>query len=209
MKYGQLPISLGIHTIKAQEMFFYQYLPVKLSGDLHPVYEQRLSIFDLIIGTISCHYIGKFGLNKYKESYMYITAKNLFQVPNCEFNRHGWHSDGFLTDDINYIWCDSNPTTFNTSDFNLSNDHDLSLSEMESQAFPSNNVRYSDCELLMLDQYNIHKVSIAESAQMRCFLKVSFSSEKYNLIGNSHNSLLDYKWEMKERKFERNHPIAN
>ncbi len=208
MKYGQLPISLGCYPVKAQEMFFYQYLPVKMSGEIQPIYEKRLSIFDLIIGTISCHYIGTFGLNKYKESYMYITAKNLFQVPNCEFNRQGWHSDGYLTDDINYIWCNSNPTTFNTSNFNLSKDHDLSLDEMDKQAIPSNNIRYSDNELLMLNQYNIHKVSITDKPRMRAFLKVSFSNEKYNLIGNSHNDLIDYNWDMKERKFERNHPIA-
>lgn len=46
-------------------------------------------------------------------------------MPNCSFNRMGYHSDGFLTDDINYIWCDNNPTIFNISAFNLTLDENL------------------------------------------------------------------------------------
>lgn len=208
MKYGELPKSLGVIPVSVDEMFFYQYLPVKLSGELKPLYEQRLKIFDQIIGVVSCHYIGEFGLNKFRESYMYITAKHLFQKPNCEFNRPGYHSDGFMTDDINYIWCDNNPTVFNDYDFNLSQDCELSLKEMELQALNGKEITYLPNELLMLNQFNIHKVATIEAPGMRTFLKVSFSTEKYNLIGNSHNYLLDYNWDMQPRKIERNHPIA-
>jgi len=41
---------------------------------------------------------------------------------------------------------------------------------------------------------------------MRTFVKISFSKDKYDLIGNSHNYEMDYKWDMKERKEERNIP---
>jgi hypothetical protein len=41
---------------------------------------------------------------------------------------------------------------------------------------------------------------------MRTFVKVSFSYDKYDLVGNSHNYLLNYAWEMKERKDDRNIP---
>lgn len=209
MKYGELPTSLGIYDIKLTEMFFYQYLPIKLSGGLHPLYEDRLKPFNLIIGAICCDYIAKNGLNSYKDNFIYLTAKHLFQNPNCEFNRPGWHSDAFLTDDINYIWCNNNPTTFNTSDFILSQDHELSLTEMECQALPSNNIRYADNELLRLNQFNIHKVTEIKQPCMRAFLKVSFSPEKYNLLGNSHNYLLNYNWDMKPREVQRNHPVKS
>jgi len=207
MIYGELPTSLGIYECAIEEMFFYQYLPIKLSGGMSPIYEGRLKPFDKIIGGVCCDYIGAFGVNKYIESNVYITAKHLFQLPNCEFNRAGWHSDGFLTDDINYIWCDNTPTTFNSSKFTLSNDHNKSMLEMNVQALPTNNVKYSPNELLRLNQYNIHKVTSITEPGMRTFLKVSFSLEKYNLIGNSHNYLLDYKWDMKPRSVERNHPV--
>jgi hypothetical protein len=114
-----------------------------------------------------------------------------------------------MTDDINYIWSDCCPTIFNYSDFSLTQDHILSLEEMKSQALPSNNWLYKDNELLRLNQFNIHKVSQAKEPGIRCFLKVSFSKEKYNLLGNSHNYLLDYDWDMKLRKLERNHPTVN
>jgi hypothetical protein len=208
MNYGELPKSLGLYDVKVQEMFFYQYLPIKLKGDIHPIYEERLKIFDLIIGTIGCHFIGKFGLNRYKESYMYITAKNLYQRPNCEFNRLGWHSDGFLSDDINYIWCNNTPTMFCEQEFVLTPDHDLSLLQMDMQARNGKISQAKDNELLMLNQYVIHKVATAKKEGMRAFLKVSFSHDKYNLIGNSYNSLLSYDWDMKPRKVERNTPAS-
>ncbi len=209
MKYGTLPKSLGIHEAKVSEMFFYQYLPIKLSGQVNPIYEDRLKVFDLIIGAACCDFIGEYSLDRYIKSNVYITAKHLYQLPNCEFNRAGWHSDGFLTDDINYIWCNNNPTIFNVSDFNLSDCHHKSLLEINSQAIPSNNTRYEDCELLRLNQYQIHKVATIKQPCMRAFLKLSFSLDKYNLIGNSHNSLIDYKWDMKPRDVERNHPVKS
>lgn len=208
MKYGDLPLSLGIHEAKISEMFFYQYLPIKLAGEINLIYEERLKPFDLMIGVICCHFIGTYGLNKYRDSYVYVSAKNLFQRPNCEFNRHGWHSDGFLTDDVNYIWSNSTPTILCEYPFDLTLCHERSLAEMEAQARLGKQSQAKENELLMLTQFNIHRVAIAEKEEVRAFLKVSFSTDKYNLIGNSHNSLLNYDWQMKPRKTERNHPIS-
>ena len=118
----------------------------------------------------------------------------------------GWHSDGFLTDDINYVWCDKYPTIFNKTDFDLPLDDLLSMEEMDKQAMPFNDVQYNDNQLLRLTQFNIHKVAPITKGGMRAFLKVSISKDKYDLIGNSHNYLLDYDWQMKERKQERNIP---
>lgn len=82
----------------------------------------------------------------------------------------------------------------------------ISLLEMKKQASPFNDVTYKENELLRLNQFNIHKVANVTDEGMRSFLKVSISKDKYDLIGNSHNYLLDYNWEMKERKQERNIP---
>lgn len=206
MSYGALPKEIGLFEIECKEMMFYQYLPIKLSNQIPPIYEDRLQIFDKIIGTICCDFIGVFGLDCYKQSYVYLTAKYLFQVPGCSFNRPGYHSDGFMTDDINYVWCDKNPTVFNKSVFELTKDDAISLLEMDQQALEENEISYPENTLLRLDQYNIHKVAKNEKAGMRSFLKISFSKDQYDLIGNSHNYLLDYQWKMKERKLGRNIP---
>lgn len=41
---------------------------------------------------------------------------------------------------------------------------------------------------------------------MRSFVKISFSTARYNLIGNSHNELFDYDWQMYPRDLMRNDP---
>lgn len=206
MRYGELPKELGIFEVEAKEMMFYQYLPIKMPNETQPIYEQRLKCFDALVGAICCDYIGEFGLDNYVNSYVYLTAKHLYQMPNCSFNRTGWHSDGFLTDDINYIWCDKYPTIFNKTDFDLPLDDLLSMEEMEKQAMPFNDVTYKENQLLRLNQFNIHKVAAITKGGMRTFLKVSISKDKYDLIGNSHNYLLNYDWKMKQRKEARNIP---
>jgi hypothetical protein len=206
MKYGELPKVLGEFKVECKEMMFYQYLPIKMPLDVNPVYEDRLKCFDKLVGAICCDYIGEYGLDNYVNSYVYLTAKFMYQMPNCSFNRMGWHSDGFLTDDINYIWCDKYPTIFNKSNFILSPDDTLSIQEMEMQADPLNDVTYNENQLIRLNQFNIHKVAPVKVGGMRTFLKVSISKDKYDLIGNSHNYLLNYDWEMKQRKDQRNIP---
>jgi hypothetical protein len=209
MKYGELPKDLGQHEINCKEMFFYQYLPIKLMGEAQPVYEERLKCFDKMVGIVCCDFIGVFGLNAYVNSYVYLTAKHLYQAPGCSFNRPGYHSDGFMTDDINYVWCDRFPTIFNTSEFILTMDDSGSLIEMEQQALKENETTFPENSLLRLNQFNIHKINEIEKPSMRTFLKVSFSKDKYDLIGNAKNYLLKYDWQMKERKEERNIPQSS
>jgi len=205
--YGELPISLGLFEVNCPEMIFYQYLPIKLTGDTEPKVEERLEVFSHLIGVCCFDYIGKNGLNDYVASYVYLTAKHLYARPGCPINRPGYHSDGFMTDDINYIWCDKYPTVFNKSQYALTMHHEYSLTEMEQQSLKENEVVYSEKELLRLDQYNIHRVAEVENTCIRTFFKLSFSKDRYNLIGNSHNYLLNYDWEMKPREEQRNHPI--
>ncbi|MFV9549648.1 hypothetical protein [Algibacter sp. PT7-4] len=206
MKYGTLPKYLGLHEVKCDEMLFYQYLPIKLKDQTKPIVEERLKCFEELIGNICCDFVGEFGLDRFVNSYVYLTAKRMYQVGGCSFNRKGYHSDGFLTDDINYVWCDKNPTVFNYSPFNLTLDDAVSMNEMEEQANEEAIEIYPENSLLRLDQYNIHKVSENKGLVLRTFVKVSFSADKYDLKGNSKNYLLDYDWEMRDRDIERNIP---
>lgn len=212
MKYGELPKPLGVFKAECKEMMFYQYLPIKMVNETELTYEPRLNCFNELIGAACCDFIGQFGLDNYVESYVYLTAKYMHQSPNCSFNRMGYHSDGFLTDDINYIWSDKNPTVFNYTDFSelgIPLNDSGSLVFMSAMANRDKEKKYAENTLLRLDQFNIHKVADNNFTGMRAFLKISISKDRYDLIGNSHNYLLDYDWEMRERKADRNIPQQN
>ena len=111
-----------------------------------------------------------------------------------------------MTNDINYVWCDQNPTIFNASDFNLTLDHTISMIEMKDQAKSENEVIYLENSLLRLNQFNVHKVNESDFEGMRTFLKITFSKDQFDLIGNTHNYQLEYNWGMKPRNTERNVP---
>jgi hypothetical protein len=206
MTYGDKPTIIKKINITCKEMMFYQYLPIKLEGQHSCIYEQRLSAFAEIIGIATQDFIKTFGYQHYVDSYIYLTAKHQYQPPQTSYNRKGWHSDGFLTNDINYIWCDKFPTIFNSSKFNLTPDDKISLEEMNTQAIPSNDFSHEPKTLLRLNQFNIHKVADNQFGDFRTFVKISFSPDKYDLIGNSHNYELDYNWNMKQRQDQRNIP---
>lgn len=204
--YGAKPVLIGEKVINCNEMLFYQYLPIKLANSTDIKMEDRLTPFKDLVGQICCDFVAVYGLTRFRMSYIYLTAKVLYQSGGCSYNRLGWHSDGFMTDDINYIWCDKNPTIFNCSNFNITQDDKLSMVEMSEQALPENDFSYPCNSILRLDQYNIHKVADKQDEGVRQFAKVSFSYDRYDLIGNAHNYLLDYNWEMKPRKLDRNIP---
>lgn len=64
--------------------------------------------------------------------------------------------------------------------------------------------------LLRLTPYVIHDTPvIPEPGGMRSFVKISVSTHRYNLLGNSHNHLLDYDWPMYDRAAVRNQPGGN
>jgi len=206
MIYGKKPKLVTTINIKSNEMFFYQYLPIKLKGNTDIKNEDRLSQFNNLIGVACCDFIADYGLDRFVNSYVYLTAKHLFVKENKNFNREGWHSDGFMTDDINYIWSDKFPTDFVFGEFNIIQDDTKSLIEFDLIGNNHENVNYPENALLRLDQFVIHKCADIYSSGLRQFVKISFSKDKYDLIGNSHNYLFDYNWEMRERKKDRNIP---
>lgn len=206
MKYGALPKNLGIVNIDCREMMFYQDMPIKMQGWTPFYLENRLEWVRDIINIAFCDFISCFDKEVVSNSYIYLSAKHLYQSKGCSYNRPGWHCDGFMSDDINYIWSDTLPTIFNTSKFNLSQDDSLSMKEMELQALPENNFSFPEKSLLRLNQYNVHRVADVDRDGLRTFVKISFSKDQYKLIGNAHNYKMDYDWEMKERNAGRNIP---
>ena len=209
--YGGLPKVVSEVDIDTErvEMCFVQYLPIFIPHSADTIKDFRIP--DNIAWTrpIVDRCTLDFGFQY--DRYLYLTVKKGFNI-----NRHGWHCDGFGTDDINYLWSDFGSTQFlnvNRS-IKLPRDHTKSLEVMERLSYtvdyPYENsfVEYPNNTILKLNQSQIHRVNPAYMEKLRTFVKVSISDDKYNLEGNAHNYLLDYKWEMKERLEERNHPVV-
>lgn len=207
--YGSPPVDLGYLAMQCDEMLFYQDLPIKLAGQgsINPdSIPCRLSWLAPMVGQCACDFVGFRGLNALVESYVYVSAKHLYQAAGCSFNRPGWHCDGFGSDDINYIWSNCSPTVFNVGQFDLPDDDEASMEAMALQADPSHNVTFDDCHVLRLDQFNVHRVSEPSEPQLRTFVKVSVSRDRYDLRGNAVNPALDYQWQMRSRAVQRNVP---
>lgn len=203
--YGAPPTDLGLIDLDPREMMFWLYCPIKLPGMEGLIYppnlHQFLPIFDKV-----CHDVP---IHRWRESYVYVTAKTLFATPENPGNRPGWHSDGFLTDDLNYIWCDGNPTVFwEGGPISFTADHIASLDEMN-LVCQSDWERHQVCpvkHLLRLDQRVMHKVATDIRPGVRTFIKVSVSDQKYALAGNSINHGLAPDWVYQDRAESRNCP---
>ncbi len=156
--YGQLPKVIRILKLECKEMMFYQYLPIKLGqidGNWSEIkYDKRLDCFYKLIHLSCKNFRERFGNERFNRSYIYLTVRHLYQEKETSFNRKGYHSDGFMTDDINYIWSNCSPTVFNNSDFKLTLDDTISIDEMEQQAEKSKEVTPPNNALLRLNQFN-------------------------------------------------------
>lgn len=202
IKYGSAPVDLGLHEPVQPEMMFYLYLPIKLPGGNIRI-PKRLDPYSEMV---------QFALVDHEQTrsdsdlYVYLTAKTMFVQPGQPGNREGWHADGFGSNgDINYIWCDKNPTEFAVQDFGeISTDDRLSMRQMSERVRPESIVTYPVNTLLRLDESVVHRVSENVDQGVRRFIKITVSRHQFNNEGNSHNHLLNYNWEMIPRGMERN-----
>lgn len=206
MTYGSPPILIGGMEVDCLEMMFFHDMPIKLPGGTSLSMEPRLKPFEGVVGRACCDFIGLRGIDAFVGSHVYICAKRLHQEPGKPFNRPGWHTDGFGTEDINYVWYDRTPTIFNVGPMELPADDVESMAEMERQAIPANDRTYPDAMLLRLDQSVVHRVGDIREPAIRTFCKITFSADRYDLAGNTKNHLLDYDWPLRQRSLTRNVP---
>lgn len=214
MKYGDKPKSLGLLRLDVSEMLFYQDMLIKEPGQtpdtIETKLEARLDPFKPLIGMACCDFIAGFGLRAFKDHRIYITAKHLYQPADMSINRPGWHTDGFGTADITYIWSNAIPTEFCSTEFNITEDDKLSMIEMEDQAKVADVFTARVNEVIRLNRYNVHRPNTSGHATMRAFAKVIFSLDKFQLTGNSINPFMSYDgWEFQKRQNLRNVPQSS
>lgn len=206
--YGNLPKVVGHFDLDPKEMMFWLYCPVKIPALATYIIPSNLEQYKPLLLAVE----KDLSLISFTYQYVCITAKTLYVTPEAPGNRPGWHSDGFLSADINYIWYDSNPTIFYAGSGyeSFSADHQKSLDEMHElcEEDTSKHVVYPNKTLLRLDQTVLHKVDTAITAGMRTFVKISVSTDRYGLEGNSVNHALakEFGIEYTKRGATRNDP---
>lgn len=201
--YGSPPANLGLIDLSPDEMMFWLYCPISLAGKDDVILPPNLEWTWPIVSAV----LSDLGDARGVGDNIYITAKTLHVTPENMGNRPGWHSDGFGTGDLNYIWQDRFPTEFMEPDapFALPDDHTASMQAMcEQENYDV--ATYSVKHLLRLDQTVIHRVPVVTESGMRSFVKVSVSPDRYALRGNSVNHGLRYDWRLVDRQEDRNHP---
>lgn len=201
MIYGALPEDLGLVDLSPTEMMFWMYCPIQ-TPRLGMAIPDNLRQFIPIVDAALWREDGAEG------RYVYLTAKTLWVSGDNIGNRPGWHSDGFGTDDINYIWYDRAPTEFIKDSFTLPDDCADSMAEMAVRATRCDPITYPDKHLLRLTSAVIHRSPVHFEPGMRTFVKVSISRDRYNLQGNSVNHGLRERWPLVPRQPERNHPAV-
>lgn len=199
MNYGEAPVVVDSICVPDCELLYVLYMPVRLAGQSEVVIPPHLEGYGALVDA-AIAYEGASADGKY----IYLTVKRLWVEPGCLGGRLGWHTDGFGTDDISYIWADADPTEFCVQPFDLSDDHEISMRQMEEQARPENIVRYEPIDLLRLDARHVHRCPVNPRPGYRTFARVSISRDRYDMIGNAHNYGLDYNWIMYPRGASRN-----
>lgn len=205
--YGNAPHDMGHFSLNNDEMMFWLYCPVKTPHN-KLIIPDNLKKFEPLLERIS----ESLHEDMWNRSYVYLTAKTIYQTPENPGNRPGWHSDGFLSDDLNYIWSDRNPTIY-YDDGNLhqfTKDHNGSIPEMDSLCEPAKEhwFKCKEKHLYLLDESVLHKVDTDIQPGLRTFVKVSVSDHVYALKGNSINHEIDL-GKYSERADERNCPISS
>src|SRR5690554_1568242 len=126
-RYGSLPIDLGEVPLANDESMLYLYMPVKLKGQKSYSLPTNTGRFGYLLHKV----YGDLGHDRWLCSYIYLTVKAMYVSGDNTGQRPGWHSDGFMTDDLNYIWYDPYPTLFYAGQpITLPQDHEKSLEEL-------------------------------------------------------------------------------
>lgn len=187
------PHKLNYIECNNEEFMFWLYCPVKIKGMDEIVIPDTLKKWKGVLDASLKDFKTRGGdlLN----SYVYLTAKSLVVTPESLGQRGGWHLDGFLTCDTNYIWSDVNTTTFTNYEPVVTSSHSESLIELErlDKVMSDFSYRASPNTLYRLDSKVVHKPSKPDRPMFRNFVKVSISDKEYSHSGSSVNHSLGVK----------------
>jgi metallo-beta-lactamase family protein len=139
----------------------------------------------------------------------YITIDQKLIEPSKTQRRYGPHGDAYVTEENTaeesniltnntYVAYDVQPTDYYAGPFPLgdidSQDDERVLKHFAELALTQTPIQYPGYTLLRMTPYDIHTPSVNTHAETieRTFIKITFSKERFNLLGNRINPLFSY-----------------
>lgn len=180
-------------------------MPIKFPGSSDYSLPKELAQFDEAISKIVAfeHNINPY-VNQY---YAYLTIDQEY-LPSYSYQRKsGCHTDGFQGASVknkrpinrSYIIYDQIPTVFYPQKFiasHLDEKVDNFFLSFDSQADRSLAITFDPYSIILMNAYTVHRSALASYSTYRTFLRVSYDTMMYNRLGNTHNPMFDYKWDM-------------
>lgn len=214
------PVSLGFLSPEQMKIFSKEGvartldMPIKFPRSNFRVPKSLEQFKDLI--QIVANYEAKINQECFDEYYCYITIDQGWVKPNTLQREAPCHVDGFQgarwpdKKKINhtYVIGDTLPTAYYIQPFDL-----RALDEAKHNFFwEMNNIvaktksvhewSPKEGEINLIDAYTVHRGTEAEELTFRTWVRLSFEERIFDRLGNAHNPLFNYNWNMVVRDIE-------
>lgn len=213
---------LSVAHISAQSMALFSLpgmprildMPIKFPGTEYRV-PQEYAQLRPVLETIA-HHRAALNIAGENEFYAYLTVDQSWVEPGILQREAPCHVDGFqgarwdpkVRLNHTYTMGDAVPTTYyeQAFDFDALDEkvHNffwemnriVALTKSQHAITPANG------ELTLMDAYSVHRGSPAPERLYRTWIRLSFEVRKFDRLGNAHNPMFDYNWEMVPRDIE-------
>lgn len=144
------------------------------------------------------------------ERYCYLTIDQGVVPAGMMQRNEGCHTDGFqgaritpkLRSDRSYVVSNTLPTVFYLQPFAVGHldpaRHNFFL-DFDRQAKEENTWRPAPFEVVLMDAFSVHRGEKAARDTFRTFVRLSYTVRVFDRLGNAHNPMFDYAWEMVPR----------
>lgn len=140
----------------------------------------------------------------------YLTVDQIWVEPGTSQRKSGLHVDGYqgarispkVACDRSYIAVSNTPPVIHNQAFPIEHLDDSKLNvfhEFDRLAHESSAIIPEAFRMVFMDCYTVHGTRPMPLGGERTFFRLSYSVRQYDRLGNSHNHLFDYNWNMVER----------
>lgn len=214
------PVRLGFLPVADRYDFSYPVmprtldLPIKFPGSAGRIPADFDQLQPLIQRVFNIE--ARLNPSCYDEYYCYLTVDQGTVQPGSLQREAPCHVDGFqgarwqpkVRVNHTYTVTDCLPTVYYEQPFDFSALDEARHNffwEMNRQVAATNSAhawRPEPYELTLMDGYTVHRGDVAETALFRTWVRLSFEVRIFDRLGNAHNPLFRYNWEMVPRDIE-------